>query len=121
MTMNIRRVIAGLMLFAVVFAVAGRFQAKADAPPVVKITAKRFAFTPNVITLKRGEPVTLQLNSEDVTHGFFMKALKIDEVIVPGKTTEIHLTPQTAGRYTTICDHFCGSGHGGMNMTIVVE
>ncbi len=35
--------------------------------------------------------------------------------------TDVVLTPQTAGRFTTICDHFCGSGHGNMKMTIVVE
>lgn len=94
---------------------------QATTPRVVQITAKRFNFTPNQITLKKGETVTLQLTSEDVTHGFYMKALKLDEVIVPGKATEITLTPQTAGRFTTICDHFCGVGHGNMNMTIIVE
>jgi heme/copper-type cytochrome/quinol oxidase subunit 2 len=31
------------------------------------------------------------------------------------------VTPKVAGRYTTICDHFCGAGHGGMKMTIIVE
>jgi heme/copper-type cytochrome/quinol oxidase subunit 2 len=29
------------------------------------------------------------------------------------------LTLQQDERFTTICDHFCGAGHG--NMTIVVE
>ena len=28
---------------------------------------------------------------------------------------------QKAGRYAAICDHYCGSGHGNMKMTIVVE
>lgn len=97
-------------------------EAKADAPTrVIEITAKRFAFAPNSITLKKGETVTIRLHSEDVTHGFFMRALKIDEVIEPGQTKDITLTPQTAGSFTTICDHFCGVNHGNMNMTIVVE
>jgi cytochrome c oxidase subunit 2 len=90
-------------------------------PRVIDITAKRFAFTPSEITLKKGQPVILRLTSQDVTHGFFMKKLKIDEIIEPGKPAEVRLTPDTAGRFTTICDHFCGSGHGNMNMTIVVE
>jgi cytochrome c oxidase subunit 2 len=88
---------------------------------IIKITAKRFSFTPNEITLKKDEPVILELTTEDVTHGFYMKKLGIDEVIEPGKTTRINLTPRDPGRYLTICDHFCGSGHGNMNMTIVVE
>jgi cytochrome c oxidase subunit II len=93
----------------------------AEEPRVIAITAKRFEFSPKEITLKLGESVKLQLTSGDVTHGFFAKPLGIDEVIVPGKTTEVVVTPKAAGRYTTICDHFCGAGHGGMKMTIVVE
>jgi cytochrome c oxidase subunit 2 len=96
--------------------------ARADASArVIEITAKRFAFAPNSITLKKGETVTLRLHSEDVTHGFFMRTLKIDEVIEPGQTKDVTLSPQTAGTFTTICDHFCGVNHGNMNMTIVVE
>jgi cytochrome c oxidase subunit 2 len=88
---------------------------------VVDIAAKRFEFSPREIVLRRGEQVTLRLRSGDVTHGFYQKALGIDTTIEPGKTTEVTLTPEKAGRYLTICDHFCGSGHGGMSMTIVVE
>ena len=90
-------------------------------PKVINITAKRFAFEPAQISLKKGEPVTLQLTSGDVTHGFYLKPLHIDEIIEPGKTTEVKITPQTAGTFTTICDHFCGANHGNMKMTIVVE
>jgi cytochrome c oxidase subunit 2 len=94
--------------------------AQADNPRVIEISAKRFGFTPNQITLKKGEAVKLRLSSEDVTHGFFMKKLKIDEVVEPGRPTEIALTPDIAGNFTTICDHFCGANHGSMNMTITV-
>lgn len=93
----------------------------AEEPKVIAITAKRFEFSPKEITLKVGEAVKLELTTEDVTHGFFVKPLGIDEVIVPGKPTEVVVTPKAPGRYTTICDHFCGAGHGGMKMTIVVE
>jgi cytochrome c oxidase subunit 2 len=100
---------------------AGSRLRAAEEPRVIPITAKRFEFSPKEITLKQGEAVRLQLTTEDVTHGFFVKPLGIDEDIVAGKTTEVMLTPKTAGRYTTICDHFCGAGHGNMKMTIVVE
>jgi cytochrome c oxidase subunit 2 len=95
--------------------------APGDQARVVEISARRFQFTPSEVTLKKGEPVVLHLHSEDVTHGFFMKALGIDTTIEHGKTTEVPLTPQAAGRYTVICDHFCGSGHGNMKLTLVVE
>lgn len=112
---------AALAALAAGLGLAGGGARAAEEPKVIAITAKRFEFSPKEITLKVGETVKLQLTSEDVTHGFFAKPLGIDEVIVPGKTTEVVVTPKAAGRYTTICDHFCGSGHGGMKMTIVVE
>jgi len=93
----------------------------ADDVPVVEITAKRFAFSPDKITLKKGQTVKLRLHSEDVTHGFFLRPLKIDEEIPAGQTSTVTVTPQVAGTFTTICDHFCGANHGNMNMTIVVE
>jgi cytochrome c oxidase subunit 2 len=92
-----------------------------ESPRVIAITAKRFEFSPKEITLKKGETVKLQLKSEDVTHGFFLRPLGIDEEIPAGQTTEVTVTPQQVGRYRAICDHFCGAGHGGMKMTIVVE
>lgn len=94
--------------------------ARADSPRVIEISAKRFGFAPNQITLKKGETVRLRLTTEDVTHGFFMKKLKIDELIEPGKPVEVAVTPDTLGSFTTICDHFCGANHGNMNMTITV-
>ena len=93
----------------------------AEDVSVIDITAKRFAFSPDKITLKKGQTVKLRLHSEDVTHGFFLRPLKLDEEIPAGQTVEVTVTPQTAGTFTTICDHFCGANHGNMNMTIVVE
>ena len=97
------------------------YKAQAAGPKIIDITAKRFGFTPEQITLKKGETVTLRLHSEDVTHGFFMRKLKIDTEVEAGKTADVTITPDTPGSYTTICDHFCGANHGNMKMTIVVE
>ena len=68
-----------------------------------------------------GVPVTLVLKTEDVTHGFMSRPLKIDTDIPPGKETRVMVTPQTEGKFTVICNHFCGMGHGNMRMTIIVE
>jgi cytochrome c oxidase subunit 2 len=115
------RTAAIVVTLAAGLGLGGRGVRASEGPRIIPITAKRFEFSPKEITLKLGETVKLQLTTEDVTHGFFVKPLGIDDVVVPGKTTELVVTPRTAGRYTTICDHFCGGGHGGMKMTIVVE
>ncbi len=96
-------------------------RARAESAQVIKITASKFHFTPDHITLVKGQPVTLQLTSSDRVHGFMIRALKIDTDIKPGKVTEITVMPQTAGTFTAICDHYCGLGHGNMKMKVVVE
>lgn len=113
--------ISAAVLAVTLLSVGSTRRVSAQEPRVIEITAKRFGFTPDTITLKKGETVKLRLHSEDVIHGFFSRQLKIDEEVEPGKTTEVTLTPQTAGTFKTICDHFCGAGHGNMAMTIVVE
>ena len=110
--------LAALVLAAVV-ATPGAAAAP-PAGPVIEITAHRFEFTPAEITVPRDQVTTLRLTSTDVTHGFFQKDLGIDETIEHGTPTLVQVHPTAAGRYVVICDHFCGSGHGGMKMTIVV-
>ncbi len=87
---------------------------------VIEITAKKFEFTPSEITLKKGERVILRLTSADRVHGFMSKPLKIDTDIPADKTTDIAVAPDTAGDFTVICDHYCGTGHGNMKMKVTV-
>lgn len=100
---------------------AGAGPGRAGPERVVAITAHRFEFVPGQVTLRLGEPVRLRLRSEDVVHGFFSRDLGLDEVIEPGRTLEVVVTPAKAGRFTVICDHFCGAGHGNMKVEVVVQ
>ena len=89
---------------------------------VVKISAKKFEFTPGEITLKKGEPVTLELTTEDVTMGFAAKDFNVDVEIAPGKVTAVRLVPDREGTFDFVCDVFCGDGHEDMSGEIdVVE
>lgn len=119
--MKWKSVVSAAALAVTMLSLGSVRRVSAQEPRVIEITAKRYGFAPDTITLKKGETVKLRLHSEDVIHGFFSRQLKIDEEVEPGKTTEVTLTPQTAGTFKTICDHFCGAGHGNMAMTIVVE
>ena len=116
-----KTVLLTALCLVAMLSLSGAGRAGAADIPVVDITAKRFAFSPDKITLKTGQTVKLRLHSEDVTHGFFLRPLKLDEEIPAGGMTEVTVTPDTPGIYTTICDHFCGANHGNMVMTIVVE
>jgi cytochrome c oxidase subunit II len=115
---------AAVLLLALAFSLLGaetQAEGQASEPKVIAISAKRFAFTPDHIVLKKGETVILRLSSEDVTHGLFLRPLKIDETIEPGHPVDVKVTPQTAGEFSAICDHFCGAGHGNMKMSVTVE
>ena len=112
--------LAGLFTLAAPATMVHSVSANAPAQ-VIEIKAKKYEFSPTQLTLKKGETVTLHLTSEDRVHGFFQRALNIDSDIAPGKVTEVTVTPTEAGSYTVICDHYCGLGHGNMNMTIKVE
>lgn len=87
---------------------------------IVKISARRFEYSPGEITLKKGVPVVLQLSSEDRAHGFNISEMNLRADIEPGKITELKLTPQKAGEFNVFCDVFCGSGHERMHGKIIV-
>ncbi len=89
---------------------------------VIKITAKKFEYTPNEIRIKKGVPVVLEFTSLDRVHGFTIPDLGgIRATIEPGKVTQVHITAPKAGTYEFHCDLFCGEGHEGMTGKIIVE
>jgi cytochrome c oxidase subunit 2 len=92
----------------------------ADEPRKIEVVAKRFAYVPAEITLKKGEPVVLVLSSDDVTHGVKFPELNLKTEIPKGGTTELPFTPTKTGDFVGHCSHFCGSGHGSMTLTIHV-
>jgi cytochrome c oxidase subunit 2 len=95
----------------------------ADQPEqVIKITAKKFEYSPNEIRIKKGVPVVLEFTSLDRIHGFTVPDLGgIRATIEPGKVTQVRIVAPKAGTYEFHCDLFCGDGHEGMAGKIIVE
>ena len=96
---------------------------RANAIPaerVIQITAKKFEFSPDSITLKKGEPVVFEISSGDRKHGFSLRAFGIRSDVLPGKVSRIRFTPDKTGKFTFSCDVFCGEGHEEMTGTVVV-
>jgi cytochrome c oxidase subunit 2 len=93
-----------------------------DTPRRIEITAKRFAYEPGEITLKKGQPVVLVLKSADVAHGLRFRELNVDVRARKGGTAEVQFTPEKMGDFIGHCSVFCGSGHGSMIVRLhVVE
>jgi len=108
---------AVIVLVAVFFASSSMAQ---EAKQVIKVSAKKFEYSPSQITVKKGVPVVLELTSMDRLHGFNCPGLGIRADINPGKTTTVEFTPKTAGTFPFHCDNFCGTGHDKMKGTIIV-
>lgn len=124
--MRIIRPVCGAAFAAALLAGIAARRASGEAPArpatrVVEITAKRFAFAPAEIRLKKGEPVTLRLKTLDVRHGLFSRKLGIDAEFSPDAPRDLTITPQETGTFVVICDRFCGSGHGSMKIAVTVE
>ena len=92
----------------------------AENEQVIKITAKKFEYSPSEITVKKGVPVILEFTSLDRLHGFHCPGLGIRTDIYPGKVTRVRFVPDKTGAFPFHCDVFCGSGHEEMTGKIMV-
>src|SRR5882724_3006939 len=87
---------------------------------VIKITAKRFDYTPGNLTLKKGEAVVFEFTSKDVLMGFNLPDFNLRADIIPDKVTRVRFVPDKTGTFTFLCNIFCGTGHENMNGRITV-
>jgi len=115
-----------MLIFTICFAIAlsslTSVTGKTQSRRVIEITASRFAFTPNEITIKKGEQVTLEVQSKDVDHGLEIEELGVRIEVKKGSPTNVKLNPTSEGTFEGKCAHFCGTGHGSMTFTVhVVE
>lgn len=92
-----------------------------DSIRTVDVVLSRYAFSPERIEMRLGEPVRLNVVSTDSVHGFQVKALGL-KVRVPGRAgaVTIDLAPGKAGTYRITCSEYCGSGHSRMQAWLVV-
>ena len=115
-----RTSVAIVIALVVIFAIAGGWRrhasarSRAGAEQVIHLTAKKFEYTPNEITLKKGVPVTIEITSLDRDHGFKVPELGVRADVKPGETTRVRIVPDRVGRFEFRCDVFCGSGHEDM-------
>lgn len=106
-----------LLLLPVVVAQTG----EARTTRTIDVTLSRYAFSPERIEVRLGEPVRLNVVSNDVAHGFRVRALGVNARI-PGDGTAVavELTPKEAGTFEITCSEYCGSGHRRMKALLVV-
>ncbi len=95
-------------------------QSKQESPSRIVVHAKRYAFSPAEITLKRDKTTKMILISDDVPHGLTVEALGIHAQMVPGHHIEVVIKPKEAGDFSGACSVYCGSGHRDMEFVVHV-
>jgi cytochrome c oxidase subunit II len=87
----------------------------------IGVTAKKFEFNPNMMSVKQGDHVKLVITALDRDHGFKLEPFNIDVKLKKGEPTTIEFTADEAGTFPFRCSNFCGLGHGKMKGKMVVE
>ncbi len=67
-----------------------------------------------------GRNVRVELNSEDVIHGFFVPAFRIKQDAVPGMKTQAWFRATESGTFDILCSQYCGQRHSAMLSRLIV-
>jgi cytochrome c oxidase subunit 2 len=96
---------------------------------VVEITGYQFGWSfdypdagvsANELYLPVGRQALLRITSTDVIHSFWVPEFRIKQDAVPGRWTELRVTPIETGDFRIRCAEMCGYGHAAMYAPVVV-
>ncbi len=108
------------IVLAAIWAAAGP-GGRAQSAGEIQMTAKKYEFSPDTITVKKGDPVRLVITATDRDHGIKIAAFHVDKKLPKGEAVTVEFTADQVGAFPFECSKFCGMGHGKMKGKIVVE
>jgi cytochrome c oxidase subunit 2 len=79
-----------------------------------------YGFSSDKLYLPINRQVDLQMTSQDVIHSFWVAEFRVKQDLVPGRITDLRITPTTLGQYKVRCAELCGSGHAYMEAAVNV-
>jgi len=78
----------------------------------------------DIVTAEMAIPVNkeihLLMHAKDVSHSFYVPALRIHQDFVPGLDLSVHFTATKIGKYEIVCSQLCGLGHYSMKAYLEV-
>jgi cytochrome c oxidase subunit II len=112
-----------ILALAPVLAVAG-FAARGQsgqAAAEIRMTAEKYAFNPDILTVKKGDRVRLLITALDHDHGIRIEAFHVNRKLPKGEPVPVEFTADQTGTFPFECSQFCGLGHKKMKGKLVVE
>lgn len=74
----------------------------------------------DTLVVPLGQPIKLDLETQDVLHSFFVPAFRIKQDLVPGLNTYVWFEPLEIGSFDILCAEYCGLQHAYMLATLKV-
>jgi cytochrome c oxidase subunit 2 len=75
----------------------------------------------SLLVVPANRPIAVTLRAKDVTHDFYVPALRLKQDAVPGMKIAIHFTATKPGRYEIACAELCGQLHHQMRAYLEVK
>lgn len=80
-----------------------------------------YGINTNELYLPVNKQVVLKLTSTDVLHSFWVPEFRVKQDLVPGRVTELRITPTMVGdTYKVRCAEMCGTSHAYMESPVIV-
>lgn len=80
-----------------------------------------YGITSNELYLPVNRQVVLKMTSTDVLHSFWVPEFRVKQDLVPGRVTELRITPTIIGdTYKVRCAEICGTSHAYMESPVIV-
>lgn len=92
-----------------------------SGPGEIKMTAKKYKFSPNIIRVKKGDRVRLVITALDRVHGFKIEAFTIDQRLPKGEAVTVDFIADRSGTFPFQCSQVCGLAHKKMKGELIVE
>ncbi|MBI2862256.1 MAG: cupredoxin domain-containing protein [Chloroflexi bacterium] len=75
------------------------------------LQASQFAYTPNIITVNKGDRVRLRVQPTDVSHGLYVDTYNVGVQASPGQEGVVEFVADRAGKFRFRCAETCGPFH----------
>ncbi|MDO8517133.1 MAG: cupredoxin domain-containing protein [Nanoarchaeota archaeon] len=116
-----KKIIIGIIIVAILIAsfilISKSFTGNVINENVKEFTIKAFQFgySPDIITVNKGDKVRIKIDNTDVLHG-----IRIPDLGIRGNEV-LEFTADKTGEFDWYCTNMCGEGHMQMKGKLIVK
>ncbi len=106
--------LAGVVLISLLSVRLGGFLPLSAAAPQTRefsIDARQFAYSPERISVNKGDQVVLRLQPKDVSHGLYVDGYAVETHAAPKSEGTVEFVAEDPGTYRFRCSVTCGVMH----------